>query len=698
MQSPYVTYNNEIGVRLSYLVSDEDIKRTESVCLFSYYAYEGRVKKNPAFRLREGKGNGNEVLVRWANLSDAHDLLIAKFGNPHTAHNPMEEHFTIDGKARMYFEGTKDADGEYFKPEKITQYTLNASVLNALSSLYLTRKASRKAKNNSTRGVWKSCVDDCNLFNDVLKIKYHGTQHTLPKNERRLADDLKKYIKQSYAYLLDGRSKNQNAAKVKTDVHMAMLEQLLRKHNNYDNEQIASFYNIAATQLAWKEITASTVANYRKELGLYIYSDSMGATKFRNKKSMQVKRTPPTVSMAYWTLDGWDAELLYQRTETDTKGYNKITYHNRLTVVVVMDPVAGIKYPIGYAIGTHETPELIQEAMRNAANHTKQLFNNRFKPLQIQSDRYAIKTLTPLYEAMTKHFTPARVKNAKSKTIEPYFLHMNKLCQKYFPNWSGFGVTADKDNQPNTDYLNKIRHSFPDEQGCREQITRIIEMERSTKVNEYLQRWDMLPEADRLALPISEYLYLFGRTHDYTNRLQADGLTPTLMGQSLVFDGFDPKFRECAYMDWAIKYDPADLSQVLVLNANTDSATRKVKEIIGTHRFELTAKYTQPMALYDRQEGDAAELQKVFNYNNALEQNIIDRRERNMEILDKTFVENPQLNDTLTKMVLSDSNGQHKDNRNKERALPKQKIKTITIPEPKNDDYEILDEDVRDEY
>ncbi len=698
MQTPYVTYNNEIGVRLSYLLSDEDKKRSESIAVWSYSCYEKKVQRNNAIRLRQGKGKGSEVLIRWVNLSEYHDVLIEKFGNPELVHNPLVNHFAIDGMARLFFETEKNVDGTNYLPAQISQYTLNASVLNALGSMYKARKMERKARGNSPKNTWISCVNDCNAFNNYLKSQYNGAQHTLPKNHRRLADALRQYSIESYAYLLDKRAKNQNAAKVKTEVHLAMIEQLLRKHNNYDNEQIAEFYNIAAEQLQWATITASTVANYRKELGLYISADSMGATKFRNTKSMQVKRSAPTVSMAYWTLDGWDAELLYQREGLNKDGKKVTTYHNRLTVVVVMDPVAGIKYPIGYAIGTHETPELIQEAMRNAANHTQELFGSRHKPLQLQSDHYAIKTLTPLYEAMTKHFTPARVQNAKSKTIEPYFLHLNKQAQKYFSNWSGFGITSRKENQPNTDYLNKIRHSFPNEQGCREQITRLIEMERSNKVNEYVQRWEMLPEADRLPLPTAEYLYLFGNTHTHTNKLNAQGLTPTIMGRALVFDVFDPQFRALAYEDWAIKYDPTDLSQVLVLNAKTDASTREVKEVIGTHRFMLQAKYLQPMALYDRKDGDAEQLHKVFDYNKQLEQTIITRREKNMETLETLFTENPQLNDTLAKMVLTDSNGQHKDNRNTQRAIPKKQ--TIHIPQApqSNDDYEIIEDDVRDQY
>ncbi|HHT9079692.1 TPA: hypothetical protein ACT5CJ_002484, partial [Flavobacterium psychrophilum] len=70
------------------------------------------------------------------------------------------------------------------------------------------------------------------------------------------------------------------------------------------------------------------------------------------------------------------------------------------------------KYPIGYAIGSHESPELIKEAMRNAINHTAELFGQRFNPRQLQSDNYQSKTLTPVYEACTKYYTPAKVKNA----------------------------------------------------------------------------------------------------------------------------------------------------------------------------------------------------------------------------------------------------------------------------------------------
>lgn len=692
--NPYVSYNNEIGVRLSFLLNDEDRKHSASLSVFSYSSYESKAKRDNSLRLKEGKGKGNEVIIRWTALDqEIRDKAIVSWGDPNTGFNPLEQYFCFDEKAQLFFEDfTHEDDDSHLAPDQIRQYTVNASVLNALHALKIDREALRKRSGNNIAGTWQTCVEDFRNFGPILKRK-HQAEHTLPQNERRLRETLIQYLSQSYSYLIDKRSKNKNAAKIKDQTQESLLSELLRKHNNYDNEMVAELYNMAASKMGWKFITGPTVANHRARLGLYVYSGARGETNFRNNKAMQIKRKAPSVAMAYWTLDGWDAELLFQKFED-----GRTTYHNRLTVVVVLDPVGGLNYPIGYAIGDHETPELITEALRNAANHTRELFQARFRPLQLQSDHYAIKTLSPVYEAMTKHFTPGRVRNSKTKVVERYFLHLNKLCQKHYSNWSGFGVTANKESQPNSDYLDKVKRNFPDEAGCRAQIERMMEMERQGKVEEYMKRWEALPSEDRLPLSTSDYLYLFGQTHTHTNRIKGDGLTPTLLGQTLAFDTFDTRFRESAYMDWAIKYDPTDLSSILVLNAKSDRSTSKLKEIVGTHRFELTAKHEQPMALYDRQEGDAAKLHQVFNYNKALEQKVIDKAIQQRQEVERLFIEQPQLNDTLVKMVLTDSRGQHKDNRNAQRKISARKTIQLPAPQREAEDFEILDDDVRQEY
>jgi hypothetical protein len=45
-------------------------------------------------------------------------------------------------------------------------------------------------------------------------------------------------------------------------------------------------------------------------------------------------------------------------------------------------------------------------------------------------------------------------------------------------NWSGHNVSGSKISQ-NSEMLNKLSKFFPDEQGCRQQLERIIEAEQA---------------------------------------------------------------------------------------------------------------------------------------------------------------------------------------------------------------------------
>src|SRR5690606_11627284 len=96
------------------------------------------------------------------------------------------------------------------------------------------------------------------------------------------------------------------------------------------------------------------------------------------------------------------------------------------------------------------------------------------------------------------------------------------------------------------------------------------------------------------------------------------------------------------------------------------SQNGKLVEEIGNLEFLLEEKYIQPMALYDQQKQDAAERQKVFDFNKNYNNEIILRNESRHETLDEFFNNNPKL-DTLRKLMISDSTGQHKDQKSAER-------------------------------
>jgi hypothetical protein len=584
-------------------------------------------------------------------------LVVKQYGDPHKVlcNYTFRGLCQPDYKAMQFFADYLLNDGRHLPAETQTEYSNNAMVLNTLHKVVNDRMALRRALGGSTRDVWRK------LGETVAQLKTE-INHSLPENHTRLREKLKLYQENGVTSLVSGKFLNNNAKKVSDVEQEATMRQLLRFHNNLDNESVSRLYNITAVPMGWDTVTASTVANYRKRWDLETWSGRKGAISFDNAKAMQVRRSAPTYPLYYWTMDGWDVELLYQKTEVDKNGNTRTTYHNRLTVVVVLDPCC--KYPVGFAIGTHETPQLIKAALRNAVSHTKELFGEHYKVLQLQTDNYSRKALTPIYDILSEKYTPARVHNAKAKVIEPYFNRINQRYCKLLPNWSGYGIASGSAKQPNTEYLNKIHNSFPDEFGVRHQISFIIDQERALVRDKYVAAFAEMPADDKKPVKMDEFLYLLGETTGYTNRLAAPGLLVTIEGMERQYDTFDVQFRRHQDVDWCVKYNPDNLDQVLVVNAKSNGHGKLVEEI-GTIRYLLIEKYVQPMALRERTDGDSEQLKQIAGFNKTMRTEITEGMAQDSSVVREMFENNPRLKEaTLAKLLLTDSNGQHKDNRN----------------------------------
>lgn len=575
------------------------------------------------------------------------------------ARNEVEEHIEHSSEASSYFENYLTGAKNYLSSEKVREYYANAIIFDAIKRLISERKGKHASlgHGHGTTRYWDR-ISEC--VHGLDRSKY---PHSLPVNARSLENKYKKYIDEGYESLIHKAYKTQNsgAAKIANDSQRSAMAVLISDPRNLDNEQVADIYNALAEQMKWEKICAATVGVWRKKLDDIVFARRHGLTAYRNEKSMQVKRNAPEYPLQYWTLDGWDVELMYQA--TNDKGIT--TYHNRLTMVVVLDTC--LKYPIGYAIGTHETPELIKEALRNAEKHTEELFGCMYRTAQIQSDRYAIKKMTPTYANIAKHVTPAAVKNAKSKVIEPWFKYFNKKYCQLEKNWSGFGVTSDKELQPNSEYLNRQRHDFPNCEENIKQIVKFLETERGRLREKYIKRFKDMPSERRMELSYKDYLMTFGSTTGHRNLLQAGGVRISINGMKYDYDCFDPDFRRHASVRWEIRFDPDNKKIVLAVNEDE------------TLRFLLEEKYVQPMALADRKEGDAEQLQRILDFNKRQEQRIADEMSGYMETASQLLSSNKAL-DTLRKLMITDSGGQHKDRRNSERlAIEAHQVMATTV-------------------
>lgn len=647
--SPYEYHNDQLGVHSKVLVYGRDADDS-SLNLISDRALRDRIELGKIRRIRMRAPN-TPALVKWDTLPrEWQRMLIESFGEPQkqVRQSLFERHYHRDSSAIEFYTNYPLADGKLLPDDVIDEYILNASVLNTVDHIYTKRYELRKSLRGQVKDVWTIVTNECNRFRDIQ-------QHTLPANAASLRRKLKDYKKQGYEALIHGNFCNKVAQKI-TDVKQeSVLIRLFDDPRNLDNEQIRAMYNMVAEKMDWKTVTVGTIKNYRAQYDLLTTAGRRGVTEFMDTKAMQVRRSKPTAPLYFLSMDGWDVELLYQQNTLDAKGNKVTTYHNRLTVVVLLDPAAN--YPLGYAIGTHESPELIKATMRNAIKHTEELFGAKYRTHQLQSDHYSLKSLTPYYEAIADKVTPARVKNAKAKPVEPYFKQINKKYCQLMPNWSGFGVTAKKENQPNVEYLNKYRHQFPDKVGCADQVSRIITLERADKRKKYLAMWENTPSENKLALSLENYLYWFGAETGETNSLAGNGLIMTIEGEKHYYDCFDPEFRRYSREKWTVRFDPELPRQAMAVSAD------------GKLRFMLEEKFVQPMALRDRKPGDNDELQKVRDFNKNLISEIIEAKTTAYEQVDELFADNPKLNDTLAKLILVDSRGQHKNERNAGRAI-----------------------------
>lgn len=595
----------------------------------------------------------------------------------------LEEAIVFSNDAFEFYTTKYRYDGGKKLPDaKIDEYTLNVRVLEAILYLKDEHRKDIIGTSGPRVNMWKKL---CTLSNELLALRDpHGKplfSHTLPQNAASLKRKCQEYEdacrisrEEGYRYLIHKNFGNKSAAVVKDEESEAILHKLISLHNNLNSVQIMEEYNKVAEILDKPLINSPvTVDNYKKKMELTTMQGRKGKKAVANTRKMQIHREAPTQALTYWTLDGWTVELLYQKkvaknkkANGEEKRYMMTTYTNRKTIVVVLD--ACCKYPVGYAIGDHESPALIREALRNAVRHTKELFGDRYKPLQLQSDNYQKGVMVPFYQAMTKYYTPAALGNAKSKIIEPYFKYLNvQHCQKQ-GNWSGFGITSDQDNQPNMEVINANRHLIPDEETLMGQIEAMMMKERAMKIKDFMAAWEQTEEARKLPFCDEEYLLLMGETTGRTNHINGDGLRLEMQGERINYDTFDISLREHYNEDWIVRYDPEDMSRILISNAVRKGMKDAGKEI-GTLRYMMQKCMKAPMALADQKPEHFEYRNRVKDFNEELQQHIDDKvasvdghiknlQQRIPELINNTL---------LDRYLITDSRGQHKDARSKMR-------------------------------
>ncbi|MGN0029951.1 MAG: hypothetical protein ACI35Q_09530 [Marinilabiliaceae bacterium] len=511
-------------------------------------------------------------------------------------YNPLALFLCPSPSAESFFNAYKvDDRGLLLPPDKVRLYASEAAILDGVRDL------------RQCLAPWRTDKSWAHVRELVGRLDPEEWPHAFAACARTFQRKAAAYEAGGYAALVHGGFGNRNARSTALVEQGGLLLDLVSDPRNLSAASVTRIFNARSGQ---PPVSVGTVRAFRQEHEQDIFARRFGGREFRAKRSMTIVRSAPSAPLYFWVLDGWDAELLYQSVAKRGAG-SVTTYHNRVKMEVVLD--ACTKYPIGYAIGDTESPALVTAALRDAVNHTRSLFGRRYKPAQLQMDRAGYKTLLPLYAKTAVHVTPAQVGNAKAKIIEPWFRYFNDAYCHLQPNWSGYGLTARKESQPNASFLQTVRHAFPDRAGVEAQLAGFIEAERARLRGDFLAKWEAMPEANRFPMTDEEYLLTYGvRTEREYLLRPNDGIRFILPGSGVkvCYDSFDHGFRRHAATTWRVVYDPDDLDHALALGDD------------GRLRYPLERKRVQPMALIERKEGDSEALRRVMDFNREEERRV----------------------------------------------------------------------------
>ena len=601
------TINGRVGITQRWLLEQGIIKSS---------ALKMREQRQAVVALTRGCRNVAKVYEYKSLPEDMKRAIDARLNVYASAKkNVLEQYIEHDAEVSRYFDEYTTCKGAHLpntkeKPVRQTYYA-NAIVLAAIV------RWEQAQQKRGMRLDWEQVLQS---IQSLDRLDYACD---LPANARKLREKVQAYKQEGLESLVHKNYKgvNTNAVKVHAGEQEDLLIALIAEHRNFDCEEIAKMYNAQCAarnaqsvqgKPEWKSITASTVRQWQRKMRFITTARKHGSATFNNTLTYTVKRTAPSKAMYMWVLDGWNAELLYQ-----AKKDNRTTYYNRLTLEVVLD--AATKYPIGYAIGDRENGTLIREALRNAERHVEELTGTMLRPHQIQCDNFAKSALMETYTGLAQYVTPAAAGNAKAKIVESWFHTFNDKVCKYAFNWSGHGVTANRQNQPNLDLTIMKKEDLPTLEEVVAEISALMAHYRQEALPAYREALQALPDNERIVLELDmkQYLNLFGESTGQTYSLQGTGINVRILGTRHQYDLLaDPedteamaeaiRFREKCWEKWNVKLDPMDRNHVLVENKDR------------TEQFLLTLKDEQPMALKDRKPGDYERLAAIWKFNEAL--------------------------------------------------------------------------------
>ena len=341
--------------------------------------------------VRQGKGLGSYALIEIATMPlRFQERIKLKYGEmkEDILRNWFIGHYHIDAKAREFYTRFRFDNGDVLPPEHIQEYTVNASVieavLRAMDDATFMRKAMKAGPVN-----WGELAG---------AISYYQAEfgHTLPVSSNRFKKRVNDFKANGYESLISRKFMNQNRRKVTYDIERLLLSIDAQPEQPF-NTTVWEQYNM---------FVQGDLELYDPETG-----EVLNPADFTDKDGNPLVLSPATVAnylnnpknkalRAKLHMSQWDFNNAYRPYHLRSIGefsLSKVSLDdrdlprpmkdgNRVKAYYAYDVVSGAV--VGYAYNRYKTTELFLDCMRNMFQTLDR--NGMYIPAELEVEHHLV--------------------------------------------------------------------------------------------------------------------------------------------------------------------------------------------------------------------------------------------------------------------------------------------------------------------
>lgn len=341
--------------------------------------------------VRQGKGLGSYALIEIATMPlRFQERIKLKYGEmkENILRNWFIGHYHIDAKAREFYTRFRFDNGDALPPEHIQEYTVNASVIEAVL----------RAMDDATfmRKAMKSGPVNCGELAGAISYYQAEFGHTLPVSSNRFKKRVNDFKAHGYESLISRKFMNQNRRKVTYDIERLLL--------SIDGQPEQPFNTTVWEQ--YNMFVQGELELYDPETG-----EVLNPADFTDKDGNPVVLSPATVAnilnnpknkalRAKLHMSQWDFNNAYRPYHLRSIGefsLSKVSLDdrdlprpmkdgNRVKAYYAYDVVSGAV--VGYAYNRYKTTELFLDCMRNMFQTLDR--NGMYIPAELEVEHHLV--------------------------------------------------------------------------------------------------------------------------------------------------------------------------------------------------------------------------------------------------------------------------------------------------------------------